>query len=259
MTAASPALRSVALAVQVGSTSVCEGLSFAVHPGQLWALLGRNGAGKTTLLHTLAGLRAPASGRIELQGKALATLTRRQVAQQLGLLLQDAHDPFPSTVLETALIGRHPHLRPWQLESADDQQRAETALRKVGMEKLAQRSVDTLSGGERRRLALASLLCQDPLVGLLDEPTNHLDLHYQIRILELLTESVLHTGRCAIMSLHDVNLAARFCTHALLLYGDGSFDLGPCNEVLTLANLERLYGHPMLQAEHGAQRYFMPV
>ena len=104
------------LDVEIGSVRVCSQLDLTVPPGQCWGLLGRNGAGKTTLIHTLAGLRPPLSGEVLLGDHPIRTLPRRTVAQQLGVLFQDEADPFPATVLETALIGRHPHLGRWAWE-----------------------------------------------------------------------------------------------------------------------------------------------
>lgn len=251
-------LRIENLDVAVADVQVCRALTLHLEAGQCWAMLGRNGTGKTTLLHTLAGLRTPRAGTIWVDGQPLASLNRRRVAQRVGLLLQDADDPFPATVMQTALIGRHPHLGPWRFERAEDVSHADDALAAVGLTALRHRDVGTLSGGERRRLSLATLLCQNPATLLLDEPTNHLDLHFQIQLLERIRALVDH-GRCALMSLHDVNLAARFCSHALLLFGDGETAAGPVERVLSAKNLERLYRHAMLETTSGGHRLFVPA
>lgn len=251
-------LRAENLDVRIGDVQVCRHLNFTIAPGQCWALLGRNGAGKTTLLHTLAGLRPARSGTIRVDEQLLSSLRRRRIAQRIGLLPQDADDPFPATVLETVLIGRHPHLGPWRFEGADDLAHADAALQTVGLTHARHRDVATLSGGERRRLALATLLCQEPTTMLLDEPTNHLDLHYQISLLDIVV-ALSARGRSALMSLHDVNLAARFCTHALLLYGDGETATGPIDDVLNCANLERLYRHAMAEIATGARKLYLPA
>jgi iron complex transport system ATP-binding protein len=234
------------LEVTIAGKTVCRDLDLDLEPGQCWGLLGVNGVGKTTLLHTLAGLRPPAAGQLLLDDAAMATLPRRHIAQQLGLLQQEDVDAFPATVLETALLGRHPYLGRWQWETAADEARATAALAQVGLAGLEQRRVDTLSGGERRRLALATLLTQDPRWFLLDEPTNHLDPHHQLSLLALLTAQVRDAGRGLLMILHDVNLATRFCDHVILLFGEGEARCGPVAEVLDTTTLERLYGHPML-------------
>jgi len=244
--------------VTVGGLTVCRELELSLQPGQCWGLLGPNGAGKTTLLHTLAGLRPPQAGEIRLAGTPLKALSRRRRAQLLGLLPQDSKDPLPATVLETALIGRHPHLHAWQWESAADLETVRAILAAVELAGLEQRPVDTLSGGERRRLAIATLLAQAPQVYLLDEPANHLDLRHQISLLELLRDRALAAGGALMMSLHDLNLAARFCDHLLLLFGDGDSLAAPAAEALTPANLQRLYRHPVLVIEADGRQVFIP-
>lgn len=247
------------LAVTIGGRRICQMLDLAVGSGECWCVLGANGAGKTTLLHTLAGLRPPDAGRIEVEARALARWPRRALAQRVGLLPQDSLDPFPATVLETALIGRHPWLRAWQWESREDERRARQALADVGLAGLEGRDVGTLSGGERRRLAVATLLTQAPRLYLLDEPSNHLDLPHQVRLLELLCARARAQGGAVIMSLHDVNLADRFADHVLLLHGDGHHDLGRREAVLDEAHLSRLYGYPVRCLNADGRRAFLPA
>ncbi len=246
------------LRVEIGDIRVCDGLNLDLHARQSWGLLGVNGVGKTTLLHTLAGLRPPASGQVTLAGRAIADLPRREVARRLGVLFQGEADEFPGTVLETALMGRHPFLGRWQWESETDQALAEAALREVGLDGLEQRQVGTLSGGEARRLALATLLTQDPRLLLLDEPTNHLDPHHQIRLLGLLRQRAAEGDRALLMILHDINLASRFCDHLILLFGDGESLCGPVSEVLNIENLSRLYGHPVVAVEGAGRVVYLP-
>ncbi len=238
-------LETHALTVTVGRVLVCQQLNLALTTGQCWGLLGGNGVGKTTLLHTLAGLRVPYAGTVWLEGQPLDKQNRRTIGQRLALLPQEAGDAFPATVLETALVGRYPYLGPWRWEGAADYQRAQEALIQVGLGDLADRPVATLSGGERARLRLATFLVQDTPVGLLDEPTNHLDVGHQVRLLTLLRERNQIQGGTLLMALHEVNLAARYCDHCLLLYGDGAVEMGPTAQVLTVPNLERLYHHPV--------------
>jgi len=246
------------LTVTVGGKRVCAGLNLSFAPGQCWGLLGANGTGKTTLLHTLAGLRLPAGGEVRLRQRPLQTLPRRELARLLGLLPQDSQDPLPATVLETALIGRHPHLPAWRWESEDDLALARAALAAVELDRAERRQVDTLSGGERRRLAVATLLTQAPLVCLLDEPANHLDLRHQISLLELLRRRARDHGGLLLMSLHDLNLAARFCDHLLLLFGDGETMAGPAERMLKPEHLKRLYGHPIVLVDDSGRRAFIP-
>ena len=233
-------------------------LTLELRGGQCWGILGPNGAGKTSLLHTLAGLRKPRSGFIQICEKPLDQWSRRELAQRLGLLFQDHHDGFPATVRETALIGRHPHLHPLAMESATDHTQAETALRLLGLETMSERLVSTLSGGERQRLAIATLLTQNPDLWLLDEPTNHLDLHHQIAILDIISDQV-QQGRAAMLSMHDVNLAARYCDHILLLYPDGEACWGPTQNMLEPTALERLYQQPLMHTVVNGTPVFLPA
>lgn len=250
-------LQARGLEVAIAGKRVCRDLDLAIERGQRWGMLGRNGIGKTTLLHTLAGLRASSAGAIFLEGVAFDTLPQRRIAQSIGVLFQHSEDPFPGTVLETALIGRHPYLTAWQWEGAEDRRRAQQALAAVGMEGMMDRQVATLSGGERQRLAIATLLVQELRLMLLDEPANHLDLHHQIAILDLLAGQARDEGRALLMIGHDLNLTARYCDHVLLLFGEGEVLFGEVAEVLTETNLERLYGHPIRCAEVDGRRVFV--
>lgn len=233
-------------------------LNFTVEPGQSWGVLGPNGAGKTTLLHTLAGLKPPRSGHIALADKPLASLRRRHIAQALGVVFQDRQDGFPATVLETALIGRHPYLSPWQMEGADDVARAERALERLDVAHLRDRLVNTLSGGERQRVAIATVLTQAPDIWLADEPTNHLDLHHQSAVMALMAEQA-REGQAMMVCLHDLNLAARWCDHILLLYPNGDACWGPKEDMLVPSALESLYHQRLAVVEVEGAPVFVPV
>lgn len=239
MTAALLAARG--LRVTIAGQRICDGLDFSVEPGQCWAILGRNGAGKTTLLHTLAGLRAADSGVIELSGRPLAALARRDIARLRAVLPQDDSDAFPATVLETVLVGRHPHLERWQWEGERDLAIARDALAATDMGGTEARAIATLSGGERRRVALAALLAQEPSIFLLDEPASHLDLAHQLTLLDRLVAIVRAERKGVVMVLHDVNLALRYCDRALLLSA-GEAVAGTAEALLTPARLSELFG-----------------
>lgn len=244
------------LTVEVAERTLVRDLELTIASGTVTAVLGRNGAGKTLTMHTLAGLRAPARGVITLDGAALASWPRRALGLKLGLLTQTTEDPFPSTVLDSVLVGRHPHIDFWRWESDADRSIARAALAAVALEDLAERDIDTLSGGERRRVALATLLAQNPDVLLLDEPINHLDPHHQLDVLKLLRDRA-RDGRTVVMSLHDAGLAARFSDHALLLYGDGEWLSGPTSEVLTPETMTKLYGVAVREIAWAGGRTFV--
>jgi iron complex transport system ATP-binding protein len=250
-------LRTHGLAVEIGRYAVCSGLQIDVDAGQSWGVLGRSGAGKTALLHTLAGLRRPAAGSVRLERRDLHALPRREVASMIGLVPQIDEQTFPMTVLEAALAGRYPHLGRWRPTGPADDDAVREALWALGLGEMAERPVATLSGGERRRLAVATLLAQNPRIALLDEPTNHLDPGHQIAVMRLLRERCAGPGRALAVVLHDVNLALRFCSHLLLLFGDGSHRA--CRvEALAAEDLERLYDHPMLAVGPCPSRAFLP-
>jgi len=232
------------LTVGVPGRILVRGLDFDLVPGETLAILGPNGVGKSISLHTLAGLRRPINGRVLLDGADIAELPRQQVATTLALLPQYTEDIFPTTVFDTVMIGRHPHIGRFQWESAEDRDMAAHALAEVDLAELAARDVRTLSGGERRRLAVAQVLAQDPRLYLLDEPTNHLDPQHQLDVLRLFAGKA-ESGESVIISLHDVNLAARFADHCLLLLGYGRWEIGAKSEVLPAERLSELYATPV--------------
>lgn len=251
-----PVLSCSGLGIDVAGRCLVEDLSFSVAAGEFVALLGENGAGKTLTLHTLAGLRAPAGGTVTVLGRELTDWPRRELAQRLGLLAQTSEDPFPSTVIEAAMIGRHPHIDFWRWENEEDLRLTRTALTAVDLAERETREVQTLSGGERRRLAVAAVLTQDPLVYLLDEPTNHLDPHHQLDVLQLFRARA-NDGRAVIASLHDATLAAQFADRSLLLFGEGRWLFGASEEILTAANLSQLYRTPINEIGYRGRRVFV--
>ncbi|HEU6456047.1 MAG TPA: ABC transporter ATP-binding protein [Roseateles sp.] len=246
------------LDVDIGERSLCRGLSLDLHGGESLAILGRNGAGKSTLLSTLAGLRPIQHGAIEIDAVSIAALSARTLARLRGYCPQQQQDAFSASVLETALVGRHPHLGRWRWESGQDVALAQAALEQLGLDEMTARDVHTLSGGERQRLALAALLVQDPQLYLLDEPLAHLDLNHAIAVLELFAARVAATQASVIAVLHDPNLARRYFQRALLLFEDGSWLEGAAADVLTQENLSRLYAHPLHCLQDGATRWFVP-
>jgi iron complex transport system ATP-binding protein len=244
------------LRIRVPGRILVEALDVTLSRGEFIAILGRNGTGKTLSLLTLAGLRRAGAGTIRLGGEPIESLRRHQVARQLALLPQDTDDIFPATVLDTALIGRHPHIGRLRWESPKDHELAQASLEQVGIGDLAHREVLSLSGGERRRLAIAQILIQSPDVYLLDEPTNHLDPQHQIDTLEIFRRAT-DNGAAVIASLHDVNLAARVADRCLLLFGDGRWELGATNEVLDEERLEALFQTPMEAVSWRDRRLFI--
>jgi iron complex transport system ATP-binding protein len=246
------------LTLTIAERTLCAGLDAELKAGENWVILGANGSGKTTLLHALAGLRAPDAGHIRLEGSEVGGLPPRTRARRIGVLFQEAESEFPATVLETVLTGRYPHLDRWQWEGAQDYRAAEAALEAVGLTGLARRPLATLSGGERRRVEIAALLAQDAPICLLDEPTNHLDLRHQVQVLELLAGRARRPGHLNVFVLHDVNLAARFGTHAILLFDNGECRHGPLADMLNRSHLERLYHCRLREIRDNGNTWFLP-
>jgi len=258
VTAEAPRLSCRGLALSVAGRTLLSNLDFDARAGECWVVIGPNGAGKTTLVSALAGLREPAAGEIAYDGKKISQLGPRERARIRGFLPQDSVDYFPASVLETALVGRHPHLRRWQWESASDIDRARSALAAFGLTGLDARDARTLSGGERRRLALAALVAQDPALLVLDEPSSHLDLGQQVAALDTLAALARDGGRALVMVLHDLHLALRYADHAIAL-GGGRAIAGAAGDVLCAPTLSELFGHRLVAVGGGTTRSFLPI
>jgi len=247
------------LSISIADKQVCDSLNISFEAGQIWGLLGCNGIGKTTLLHTLCHLRTEYEGDVFVSNENIRQIHRKDIAKQIGIQLQHTEDPFPSTVLDTVLTGRHPYISNWQWEDESDLEKAKAALDIVDLTKLTERAVNNLSGGERQRVTLATLITQNPEIFLLDEPNSHLDLHYQIKLLEHFAEYAKTHNHLLIMSLHDINLAARFCTHLLMLTGDGCAISGPIDQTLTSENLTQTYKHPIYELTDSVKKVYIPA
>lgn len=247
-------LEAKGLTLTRGTRVLINRLDWSARGGEFWCLLGPNGVGKTTLLHTLAGI-LPAEGAC-LNGRALAGWDAQELARERGFMPQHIHDAFNASVLDTVLLGRHPHLGRWDWESDADVALARRALDATGMAAFAQRDVLTLSGGERQRVALAMLLAQQPRLLLLDEPASHQDLQHQVRIFSLL-RALADSGHALVAAVHDINLAARFATHALLMDGVGGVEAGPVMEMLTPERLSRIFHHPVRKLDDAGRAWFV--
>ena len=246
------------LTISINGVTLVKNLNLVIRPGEFVCMLGTNGVGKSLTLHTLAGLRAPAHGQIRIGDAAIESLPRREIARRLGLLLQIHQDTFPLTVTESALLGRYPHMGMWQWPGKDDLEAVNQALQSFDLTGLEQRALAQLSGGERERVALATLMVQDPAVWLLDEPMNHLDPQHQLEVLRILRGRA-QQGRGILASLHNPGLARRFADQVLLLYGNGDWEFGPVADVLEPERMERLYNTPFDLFSNGSQVTLLPV
>ena len=220
---------------------VLDRVSLEAARGTILGLLGPNGSGKTTLLRLLSGVLQPRSGQVLIDGRPVGQLTRRDVARRIAVVPQETRTAFDFSVIDMVLMGRYPHLGPFALEGAADQEIARDALAATGTEALAHRSFSTLSGGEKQRVVIASALAQASEMLLLDEPTAALDLRYQFEISALLGRLNAERGTTLVVSTHDLNFAAALCTRIILLREGRVIAHGSTEETLTADNIRLLY------------------
>ncbi|MCC6629466.1 MAG: ABC transporter ATP-binding protein [Chloroflexi bacterium] len=242
------ALESVS--VDYGGAPVVDGVSLSLSPGRVVGLLGPNGAGKSTLLRLAAGLLAPRAGRVCLDGRPLAALSRAAVARRIAVVPQGGQAPAAFTGWEVALMGRTPHLGWFGHEGPADIAATRRALTLADALPLAERRVSDLSGGERQRLLLARALAQEPAVLLLDEPTVHLDLAHQMALLDLIGQLARGADLAAMAVFHDLNLAAAACDEVVVLAGGRIQAAGPPAAVLTSDLLRRVFGLALQVTTH---------
>ncbi|NMA67772.1 MAG: ABC transporter ATP-binding protein, partial [Clostridiaceae bacterium] len=229
---------------------ILDRLEFAISPGRRVALLGANGAGKTTLLRCISKALKPTAGAVFLNSRDIKSLSPRDLARILAVVPQETRADFDFTVEETVLMGRLPYLKRFVPEGDDEKSIARRAMAMTGISHLAERSIATLSGGEKQRVIVARALCQEPQILLLDEPTANLDLGYQHGLLELIAGLNTEQGITVIAAIHDLNLAARFFDDMLLLSGGRVLAAGTAEEVITPETIKKAYGVDALVYRH---------
>jgi iron complex transport system ATP-binding protein len=223
---------------KAGGTLILDGVTIDVPAGQVLGLLGPNGSGKSSLLRLICRLRPLASGVIQLDGRDIAGLSRRDLAQRLALVEQQATTEAPMTVFDVVRLGRTPHRGALAAWARHDEEAVAEALRATDMWEKRQQAWRTLSGGERQRVQIARALAQEPTELLLDEPTNHLDIRHQLELLGLLRRLSV----TSVVALHDMNLAAAFCDRLVVLDNGRVAAAGTVNEVLTPELIAEVFG-----------------
>lgn len=232
------ALRVESLSYATAGRLLVDRVDLTAAPGETVGLVGPNGSGKTTLLRCVYGTLTPTAGRALLDGADLHTLTPKARARRIAAVPQDSSTEFELTVRDVVAMGRSPHRRFWETDTAADTALTDAALEHVGITGLAHRAFPSLSGGERQRALVARALVQQPALLVLDEPTNHLDIRYQLDLLTLISRS----GTTNLLALHDLNLAAHYCDRIYVLQAGRIIAAGTPHEVLTPALLATVYG-----------------
>jgi iron complex transport system ATP-binding protein len=232
-----------------GEHLVLKNISFQVPAKDFFIVIGPNGSGKTTLMKILSGILKPQTGRLEILNRAIDRYQRKALARTIAFVPQMLSADFPFTVFEMVLMGRSPYLGILGIEEEKDMEIARQAIAFTGMEHLSHRKLDQLSGGEQQRVFIARAICQEPDVILLDEPTASLDLAYQVRIMDLMERLKNEKGITVVMVSHDVNLAAMYADHLLLINDGQVLCQGLPEEVLTYKTLEEAYGCTLLVDE----------
>jgi iron complex transport system ATP-binding protein len=221
---------------------VLEGVSFDVKPHEILGILGPNGSGKTTLLNLMSGLLIPNKGSVTLSKQTLTGMPHREIAKKISHVSQTDGINLDFSVWDVVMMGRQPYQSLFGFDSANDRQTALAALKATETSSLKERSILTLSGGERRRVLIARALAQDTATMLLDEPTAHLDIHYQLEICELLLKLRSEQKRSIVVTLHDINLASLYCDKILLICDRRIYGIGRPNEVISEESIMNVFG-----------------
>ncbi len=229
----------------IGDRLLLQSISLDIAPGQVVGLIGHNGSGKTSLMRLLARLHQPTRGSIHFDGMPLASWPHRRFAQQVAHLPQYTPSTDGLLVHELVALGRYPWHGALGRVTADDRERVEEAMAWTDVAHYAQRAVDSLSGGERQRVWLAMLIAPNSRCVLLDEPTSALDISHQIEVLGLIRSLCEKRGMTAIVVLHDVNMATRFCNELISLRGGKVLMQASPTEIMRPDSLEAIYGVPM--------------
>ncbi len=232
------------LVCEADGARILDGVSFSVESGEFVSIIGPNGAGKTTLLKTLIRIHRAASGRIEVLGRDIDTYSQRELAANISYVPQGTAVDFSHRVFDFVLMGRYPYLSPFSSVSAEDRAKAREALERTGALRFEDRSMGTLSGGERQKVLIAAALAQEARILLLDEPATFLDYRHQVEVLELIHHLHTDSGLTVLTVTHDVNAALRLGGRAIALKaGSVAFD-GEVETLLAGGALERIFDTP---------------
>ncbi|MFW6022832.1 MAG: ABC transporter ATP-binding protein [Halanaerobiaceae bacterium] len=237
--------------------NVIENICLEIQSGQLISIAGPNGIGKSTLIKCLCNIYKSGSGSIYLNGKEIAEMNAKELAKSMGYVPQKQVASFTMTVYEMTLLGRRPYIK-WKV-TANDEAVVESVLQRLNIMHLAERELNTLSGGEKQKVAIARSLAQEPEILFLDEPTSSLDINHQLEVMEILSELVDVDRSTVVTVLHDLNLVNNFSDVVYLLENKGIYAAGKPELVLTENNIKEVYGIDVdiVRGENGS--YIVPV
>ena len=222
------------------STPVLENVTLYANGPQLLSIIGPNGVGKSTLIHCINRILSPTKGVVTIDGEDVRSIQLKELAKKVGYVPYSANDAFPLSVVDTVLMGRHPHSTYKSLD--EDLDIVYDTLRLLDIEDLALRSFDELSAGQHQKVMLARGLVQEPEVLLLDEPTSNLDIKHQMEVTRILRDLSQKKGILVIMISHDLNIAAKYSDTMMMLAKGSIFAIGTPSEVLTKENVKEVYG-----------------
>lgn len=222
------------------TSRVLQDVDLKVKGHQMISIIGPNGVGKSTLIYCLNKILDPSDGKVFISDKELGSISIKELAKQMGFVPHATHDVFPMTVMDTVLMGRHPHSG--HKITDNDVQEAYGILKLLGMEKFAMRSFDQLSAGQHQKIVLARGLAQKPKILLLDEPTSNLDIKHQMDVTRILKELSTEQDMTVIMISHDLNIAARYSDRIIMLFDKGIYRIGTPEEVINEENIRHVYG-----------------
>jgi iron complex transport system ATP-binding protein len=243
------------LAFRYNSAPVLEGVSFTLAPHELLAIMGPNGVGKTTLLKCMNAILAPTSGAVMVRDTDVRSLDSLDVAKHFGYVAQHS-ETGRITAFDAVLMGRRPHIR-WKI-SEHDLKITDAAIRRLNLEKLALRYIDSMSGGELQKVCIARALVQEPDIMLLDEPTSSLDLRNQIEIMNIIRRVVTEHDVSAVMTIHNINTALRYCDKFLFLK-DGQIFAACTKDDVTPEVIDHVYGVQVCLQRHEGTPYIIPL
>ena len=221
---------------------IVKGINLSIQPAKISILIGPNGCGKSTLLKCLARVLSPLSGEVLLNGQKIHSLAAKKVAKTMALLPQGPIAPEGLSVKELVAQGRYPHQSFFRQWSVEDEKAVNDAMKMTNIEALADRTISDLSGGQRQRCWIAMVLAQQTEIVLLDEPTTYLDLKVQVDLLELLTEMAHQHQRTLVIVLHDLNLAAAYADHLIMMKEGEIYTQGSPEKVFNAENLQAVFG-----------------